>query len=133
MSNHETIISGLHAYQGDIFRELTLPARGFAVSRPFRSSGFDSGIRIVAAALTKIVLKEGEQLLFELQESDSAKGPFFKRNIIAKISGPEYFSAGDEMMSFAPEKGTRRFLRLKVSDNSDLSSSVITAYLVRKS
>jgi hypothetical protein len=36
-------------------------------------------------------------------------------------------------MSFAPERGTGRFLRLKVSDNSDLSSSVITAYLVRKS
>ena len=50
MSNHETIISGLHAYQGDIFRELTLPAGGFSVSRAFRSSGFDSGIRIVAAA-----------------------------------------------------------------------------------
>ena len=133
MSNHETIISGLHAYQGDIFRELTLPAHGFAVSRPFRSSGFDSGTRIVAAALTKIVLKEGEQLLFELQESDSAKGPFFKRNIIAKISGPEYFSPGDEIMSFASEKRTGRFLRLKVSDNSDLSSFVITAYLVRKS
>ena len=133
MSNHETIISGLHAYQGDIFRELTLPARGFAVSRPFRSSGFDSGTRIVAAALTKIVLKEGEKLLFELQESDFAKGPFFKRNIIAKISGPECFSAGDEMVSFTPERGTGRFLRLKVSDNSDLSSSVITAYLVRKS
>ena len=60
MSNYETIISGLHAYQGDIFRELTLPVCGSSVSRAFRSSGFNSGKRIVAAALTKIVLKEGD-------------------------------------------------------------------------
>ncbi|MBE6405547.1 MAG: hypothetical protein E7040_05950 [Lentisphaerae bacterium] len=133
MSNHETIISELHAYQGDIFRELTLPAQGAAVSRVFRGSGIQSGTRIVAAALTDFALKEGEQLMFELQESDSGKGPFFRRNIIATISGSKCYVPGDEIMRFTPEKGTRRFLRLKVSDNADLSSSVITAYLVRKS
>lgn len=132
MSNHETIISELHAYQGDIFRELTLPVCGAVVSRVFRGSNIQPGTRIVAAALTDFVLKEGEQLMFELQEADSCKGPFFKRNIIASITGPKNFSPGDEIMRFIPEKGTRRFLRLKVSDNADLSSSVITAYLVRK-
>ena len=133
MSNHETIISELHSYQGDIFRELTLPARGAAVSRVFRGSGIQSGTRIVAAALTDFVLKEGEQLMFELQEADSGKGSFFKRNVIATVTGPKSYVPGDEIMRFTPEKGNRRFLRLRVSDNSDLSSSVITAYLVRKS
>ena len=133
MSNHETIISELHSYQGDIFRELTLPAQGAAVSSVFRGSGIQAGTRIVAAALTDFALKEGEQLMFELQESDSGKGPFFRRNIIATISGPKCYVPGDEIMRFTPEKVTRRFLRLKVSDNADLSSSVITAYLVRKS
>ena len=130
MSNHETIISELHTYQGDIFRELTLPACGAAVSCVFCGS---SGTWIVAAALTDFVLKEGEQLMFELQEADSVKGPFFKRNIIAAVTGPKRFVPGDEIMRFIPEKRTGRFLRLKVSDHSDLSSAVITAYLVRKS
>lgn len=132
MSFHEGIMSGLHAYQGDIFRELVLPANGTAESGIFRSGCADSGIWITAAALTGLVLKEGEILQFELCGADSRRGPFFQREIISSVRGPKQFTAGDEIMRFELRHGTKRYLKLKVSDRSDLSSSVITAYLVRK-
>ena len=132
MSVHEEIISELHSYAGDIFKELTLPARGYAISPGFRGTGADSGLRIVAAALTDFRLKHGEKITFELLESDTWKGKFFNGEIIAAVSGPITFFAGDEIMSYVPEAGLKRCLKLKVSDNADLSSVVITAYLVRK-
>lgn len=132
MSVNGEIISELHSYAGDIFKELTLPARGHAVSPGFRGPATDSGIRIAAAALTSFRLKEGEKITFELLESDSWKGTFFNREIIASITGPRTFFAGDEIMSYAPGTGSKRYLKLKVSVNSDLSTVVITAYLIRR-
>ena len=132
MSVPEEIISELHSYAGDIFKELTLPARGHAVSPGFRGTAAGSGIRITAAALTSFRLKDGEKITFELLESDTWKGPFYNREIISVVSGPITFFAGDEIMSYAPGTGLKRYLKLKVSDNTDLSSVAITAYLVRK-
>lgn len=132
MSEHETILSELHSYAGDIFKELTLPFKSSAASRSFRCSGVNSGISIVAAALTNFRLKEGEKITFELLESDSGKGYFSNREIIGVISGPVSFFAGDEMMRFSLDSWRKCYLKLKISDNADLSSAVITAYLLRK-
>ena len=133
MSAHEKIISELHSYVGDIFKEQSLPAeKKFVVSHVFRGSGELSGTWIVAAALTDFALKEGEKIFFDLLGGDSVKGPFYKRLPIAEVTGPVQFTAGDEIMRFVPDSNTKRCLRLKISTNTDLSSAVITAYLVRK-
>ena len=132
MSVQEKIISELHSYAGDIFKELTLPVKGSAVSPAFRGSAATPGVRITAAALTGFRLKDREKITFELLESDTWKGPFFNREIISVVSGPITFFAGDEIMSYVPGTGLKRYLKLKVSDNADLSAVAITAYLVRK-
>lgn len=126
------MVSELRAYKGDIFKELTLPAKGCVESRPFKGSGVVFGSEIVIASLTELALKSGEELTFGLSSSDSPEGDYQPAEIFVSVTGEKKFTAGNEIARFVPNSKTGYFQKLKVSCNADLSHSVITAYLVHK-
>ena len=132
MSDYDKISSELHTFQGNIFKELTLPVCSSVESRVFRGGSSLSGAWIAAAALNSFSLKPEEMLLFELYGSNSKKGPFYRYDVPAAVRGPKTFTAGEEILHYVPETETKRFLKLKISDNANLSHAVITVYLAGK-
>ena len=132
MSFTRKISSELRAYQGDIFKQTALPASGNKMSDAFEAAGILSGSEIVVAALTSITIAEDKTLVIELYGADSASGDYAKEAEIFSVTGAKTFAAGDELVRFVPNSASKYYQKLKVTDDSDLSSAMITAYLVHK-
>ena len=132
MSFTGKISSELRAYQGDIFKQTSLPADGNKMSDRFEAAGILSGSEIVIAALTDIVIGENKKLVIELYGADSPDGNYAREAEILSVTGARTFSAGEELARFVPNSASKYYQKLKVTDDSDLSSAMITAYLVHK-
>lgn len=132
MKSFTEIVPELPRYQGDICREINLPSHETLEGCAFRIPCRGDGIELVAALLTDLVLKRGQEILIECSGARSRTGPYREFPLRRLISGPKTFLPGEELARFSSFPPEIPWWKWKISANADLSSAAVTIYLVRK-
>ena len=132
MNIARNIVSELPRYQGDIYREISLPDHRTWEGAPFQLPGNIAGTELVIALLTDLVLKKNEWIRVECAGSKSCSGPFREDVLKQNIAGPETFLQGAELARFVSFPADLPWRKLTITANGDFSPVPATVYLVRK-